>query len=130
MCHNVVIDVTTGTQRTLPGTALPILDWPYPAQPGVVSPDGAYAAVTVTGGAPGVALALVDLHTGTASTLPITMGYFASSQTLAWSPDSKWLFVITATGGLAAVSPADRSVRSLGVRLPDLRQIAMRTASS
>ena len=48
---------------------------------------------------------------------------------LAWSPDSRWLFVVTAHGGLAAVNAGTRSVEGLGVRLPWLSQIAVRNAS-
>jgi hypothetical protein len=129
-CHNVVIDVATGATRALPGVALTIVNWPWPAQPGVVAPNGAYAAVTVTPGGTGAALALVDLRAGAVTTVPVAIGSFSSSQTLAWSPDSRWLFVITATGGLVAVDPADRSVRSPGVRLTNLSQIAVRAASS
>jgi hypothetical protein len=129
-CHNVVIDVATGAKRTLPGAGLTIVNWPWPAQPGVVAPDGAYAGVTVATGETGAALALVNMQTGAVVTLRVAVGSVSSSQTLAWSPDSRWLFVITATGGLVAVSPGNGSVRSLGVRLPNLSQIAVRAASS
>ena len=45
---------------------------------------------------------------------------------LAWSPDSRWLFVITAHGRLAAVNASTLQVEGLGVRLPWLSQIATR----
>jgi hypothetical protein len=47
---------------------------------------------------------------------------------LAWSPDSQWLFVITAHGGLAAVNARTQRVQGLGAQLPWLSQIAIRNA--
>jgi hypothetical protein len=50
----------------------------------------------------------------------------AGTQALAWSPDSRWLFVITARGYLAAINARTQRVEGLGVTLPPVSQIAVR----
>jgi hypothetical protein len=129
-CHNVAINAVTGARRPLPGPALDIVSWPWPAEPGVVAPDGSLAAVITAHGGSGVALVLVDLRTGVVTTIGVPVAQDSSSQMLAWSPDSQWLFVITASGKLVAVSARDGGVHSLGIPLPGLSQIAMRGAGS
>jgi hypothetical protein len=129
-CRNVVVNAKTGVRRTLPGAALNVVSWPWPAEPGVASPDGSLAVVIVTRGALGMALDLVNLSTGRTTTLPVPVGMSSDSRALAWSPDSRWLFVLTGTGRLVAVRVSDGTVHSLGVGLPALSQIAMRGTSS
>jgi hypothetical protein len=126
-CRNVVIDGATGARRTLPGTALDVVTWPWPAEPGVVAPDGLLAAVTVGSGAQGTALDLVNLSTGSITTIRVPVGTWSSSQTLAWSPDSRWLFVIAASGKLVAVSARTGRTQALDAPLPGLTQIAVRS---
>jgi hypothetical protein len=128
VCHNVVINASTDARRTLPGAGLNVVTWPWPAQPGVVAPDGSFAAVAVARGATGVAVDLVNLSTGAVMTIPVAVDSASSSRTLAWSPDSRWLFAIAANGKLVAVSARDGSVHSLGIPLPAFSQIAMRSA--
>jgi hypothetical protein len=125
-CRNVVVDAVTGTRRTLPGAGLNVVTWPWPDEPGVVAPDGSYAAVTVASGAQGAALDLVNLSTGRTTTLPVPIGAVSDSTTLAWSPDSRWLFALAGNGEIVAIRASDASVHSLGVRLPPFSQIAMR----
>jgi hypothetical protein len=129
-CHNVVVNAATGARRTLPGPAVDIVGWPWPAEPGVVAPDGSLAAVAVAYGGSGIALDLVNLRSGVATMIGVPIAQDSSSRTLAWSPDSRWLFVITASGQLVAVSARDGGVHSLGILLPGLSQIAMRGAGS
>ena len=47
---------------------------------------------------------------------------------MAWSPDSRWLFVVTDTGAVRAVNAGTGQLASLGVRLPFISQIAVRAA--
>jgi uncharacterized protein YjiK len=47
---------------------------------------------------------------------------------MAWSPDSRWLFVVTDTGAVRVVSASTGQVGSLGVRLPFISQVAVRDA--
>jgi hypothetical protein len=99
------------------------------ASPGAIAPDGATAALfRVTAGGR-VTLHLLNLATGADQPIAIPLDQLSTGPgTLAWSPDSRWLFVITARGGLAAVNAGTLSVEGLGVRLPGLSQIAIRNA--
>ncbi len=127
-CRNLVIDVATGARRVLPGPALPVVTWPWPWQPGVVAPDGSAAAVIVAGHDDQDRLDLISLSTGASAAIAVSLPPQASSQTLAWSPDSNWLFVLNAHGKLLAVNARSHQVASLGVRLPPLSQLAIRGA--
>jgi hypothetical protein len=123
-CADVVIDPATGTQRQLDGPPAALVP---AASPGVITPDGATAAVfrvTVGGQA---TLQLVNLVTGADQQIAVPLSRSAvGAGTLAWSPDGRWLFVITKHGRLAAVNAATGHVEGLGVRLPWLSQIAIR----
>jgi len=128
LCADVVINPVTGVQRQLGGPPVASVS---AASPGVIAPDGATAALfRVTAGGQ-VTLHLVSLATGADQRIPVPLGPDSVGVgKLAWSPDSRWLFVITAHGGLAAVKAGTQSVEGLGVRLPWLSQIAVRNASS
>ena len=76
-----------------------------------------------------VSLHLLDLATGADQQVAVPLDQPSGGPgTLAWSPDSRWLFVLTAHGGLAVVNRRTRQVQGLGVRLPWLSQIAIRNA--
>jgi hypothetical protein len=125
-CTDVVINTATGAQRKLGGPPLASVSAAFP---GVIAPDGATAAVfRVTPGGQ-VTLHLLNLATGSDQRIAVPLGQGSVEVgTLAWSPDSRWLFVITAHGGLAAVNAGTQQVQGLGVRLPWLSQIAIRNA--
>jgi hypothetical protein len=72
------------------------------------------------------ALDLVNLATGGTTTIPVAVGSQSSSRTLAWSPDSRWLFVVAANGKLTAVNARTGRVQDLDIPLPALSQIAVR----
>jgi hypothetical protein len=121
-CSNVVIDPASGEQRRLPG---------QPAQPagapGVIAPDGSAAAVIGVSGSQ-VTLHLINLASGTSLVVPVPLDQGSTGgQTLAWSPDSRWLFVVTGHGRLAAVSARTHRVEGLGVALPPVSEIAIRS---
>jgi hypothetical protein len=124
-CANAVVDPASGTRRILPGPAL------VPgAVPGVIAPDGSAAAVVQPAGRR-LTLSLIDLGSGARQTITVPPGLaLPFGSTLAWSPDSRWLFVVTASGGLAAVDTSTHRVENLGVALPPLSQIAIQTAPS
>jgi hypothetical protein len=139
-CRNAVISVATGASRALPGTAVPTSSWqletlpggPWQWQPlpGLTAPDGSTAALIVPGqGADQASLELVSLSSGAAVRVPVQVGNGSSSESMAWSPDSRWLFVITASGQLAAVKPGTGQVYELGLGLSGLSQIVIRSAS-
>lgn len=125
-CADAVINPATGTQRQLGGPPVASVSAAFP---GAIAPDGATAALfRVTAGGQ-VTLHLLNLATGADQPIAIPLDQLSTGPgTLAWSPDSRWLFVITARGGLAAVNAGTLSVEGLGVRLPGLSQIAIRNA--
>jgi hypothetical protein len=128
-CRNIVINPATGARRILPGPALQLFTWPWPFEPGAVAPDGSAAAVVVAGGGDSVALDLMNLGSGATVRIPVPVNQNSSSQTLVWSPDSQWLFVLTANGKLLAVNARSHRVESLGVPLPRFTQLAISPAS-
>ena len=128
-CHTVVIDRATGVQRVLPRQALPhtaLTPWP----PGLIAPDGAAAAVLELSRASQLSLHLVDLRSGADRVLDLPVSQDADNETMAWSPDSRWLFVVTDVGAVRVVNASTGQVGSLGVPLPFISQVAVRDASS
>jgi len=122
-CSNVVVDQAGGAPRTLPGPSAE----PEPgAAPGVIAPDGSAAAVIRVSG-DRVTLHLLSLVSGADQQISVSLDQeSAADQTLAWSPDSRWLFIVAAHGELAAVNARTRHVEGLGVELPPIGQIAIR----
>jgi hypothetical protein len=126
-CHNVIIDSATGVQRMLPGPALPhtpMTPWP----PGMIAPDGAAAAVLELGRDGQLGLHLLDLRSGVDRLLSLPISQDVVNETMAWSPDSRWLFVVTDTGAVRVVSASTGQAVGLGVRLPFISQVAVRAA--
>lgn len=126
-CRNVVVDPSGGALRilrTLTGPAVPAKIWP----PGVVAPDGSTAAVFLLGGMSRVSLHLINLSTGADHPVDMPAGLVPAEQTLAWSPDGRWLFAITGQGQLLAIDARTFRAVHLGVSLPYLTQIAVRAA--
>jgi hypothetical protein len=134
-CHDEVVDAADGGQRTLPGAVRASLS-PFAWPPeGVIAPDGATAAVAEPRPDSQLTVRLIDLHTGTARDLGIRLGVSSSriqpgtdanNYSMAWSPDSRWLFVAAAGGKLVAVDPRSGQVTGLGVALPAVTQVAIR----
>jgi hypothetical protein len=125
-CRNVVLNPATGNRRLLPGPPLHLLTWPWPAFPGVVAPDGLTAAIVVDSGNGQVALEQISLVSGAVKPIAVPINQDTSSQTMAWSPDSNWLFVLAASGKLLAVNSRTGKVQSLGIPLPRLSQLTIR----
>jgi len=125
-CRNVVLDPVTGSQRRLPGPPLHQLTWPWPAFPGAVAPDGLSAAIVADHGSGQVELEQISLVSGAVKPIAVPINESASSQTMAWSPDSQWLFVLSASGRLLAVNARTGKVQSLGIPLPDFTQLTIR----
>jgi hypothetical protein len=127
-CHTVVVDSATGAQRTLPGPALPhtaLTPWP----PGIIAPDGAAAAVLELSRESQLSLYLLDLRSGAGRALSLPVSQDADNETMAWSPDSRWLFVVTDVGAVRVVDASTGQVGSLGVPLPFISQVAIRDAA-
>ena len=134
-CRNEVVDVSDGARRVLPSaaTAEPYyFSWP---PTGVIAPDASTAAVAETGRRGGLSVHLIDLRTGATRDLNVPLGVPGSDlplggdsndHSMAWSPDSRWLFVAAAGGKLVAVNARTGQAESLGVRLPAVDQVAIR----
>jgi hypothetical protein len=117
----VVTDRATGARYRL-GTP-PIQTT---ATTGVISPDGTVAALR-EGGA--TSLHLVRLSSGADRRLTVPADAQFAEDTMVWSPDSRWLFVTSASGRLYPVDRATGAVHDLGVPLPPLIQLAVRNAA-
>ena len=127
-CRKVVVSAVTGAVHLLPGSAVPAVPAiPWPSR-GVTSPDGRYAAVPGDSGGVTAALQLVNLGTGASVPVSVLMSSRPGYEDMAWSPDSRWLFVTAADGELMAVNPATGKVKGIGVPLPAVSQVAVRAA--
>jgi hypothetical protein len=135
-CRDEVVDPATGTRRILPGPAFAAapyyLSWP---PTGVTAPDGSTAAVAETGRRGWLTLHLIDLRTGVTRELDVPfgppgsdlpLGSESNEQSMAWSPDGRWLFVAAYGGKLVAVNPRTGRAETLGVSLPAVDQVAVR----
>ncbi len=135
-CRNEVVNAADGSRRAVPGPAAMgapyIFSWP---PTGVISPDGSTAAVAENGRNGLVTVHLLDLRTGATRDLNVVLagpggdlplGENANEQSMAWSPDGRWLFVAAAGGKLVVVNPRTGRAQSLGVRLPAVDQVAVR----
>jgi hypothetical protein len=122
-CSDAIVDPATGARHTLPGAAAE----PSPGVlPGVICPDGSAAAIVSASG-DRVTLHLLNLVSGADQRIAVSLDQeSADGQTLAWSPDSRWLFVVAAHGELAVVDAHTGHVEGLDVSLPPLSQIAIR----
>jgi hypothetical protein len=134
-CRNEVINTADGSRRILPGPAEAepyYSSWP---PTGVIAPDGSTAAVAESGHDGGLTVHLIELRTGTTKDLGLQLGVpgtgrplpaDSNAQSMAWSPDSRWLFVVAAGGRLVVVNARTDRIESLGVTLPAVYQVAIR----
>ncbi len=130
-CRNEVMNPATGAWRVLPGRPLagPYGLYNQQLPPlGVVSPDGSTAAVPVPGKYGNVMVRLVDLRSGASHPIPVQLAAVPSNESMVWSPDGNWLFVVGSGGRLLAVNAHSRQVQGLGVTLPYVTQVAIRDA--
>jgi hypothetical protein len=139
-CRNEVVDSGSGARRVLPGATRPepyFFTWP-PA--GVIAPDGQTAAVVgrVVAGRGGLgpanAVHLINLRTGVTKDLTVgvggpgsfPLGTSTATESMTWSPDSRWLFIAAVGGKLVAVDTRTDRAESLGVTLPPVQQVVVR----
>ena len=132
-CVDEVIDPATGARRLLPGPLVSglygVFEQDLPPR-GVVSPDGSTAAVPVADNYGTITVHLINLTTGADHAVAVRMSGSPSNQSMAWSPDSNWLFVAASGGRLLAVNARNRHVQDLGVTLPYITQVAVRDAQT
>lgn len=96
--------------------------------PGLISPDGRYAAVVGSAGTTTSEgrLSLIHLTTGTRQIMPTSIGAPTGPARMVWSPDGRWLFVVVEHGQIAAIDPADGQITDLGITLPPVSQLGVR----
>jgi hypothetical protein len=129
-CSDVVVNSATGARHSLPGRIpSPAAAPPVIGAPGVIAPDGSAAALLRAGPGGRLTLQLLNLRNGRDHRISVTL-YQGSAgiQTLAWSPDSRWLFAVAANGTLAAVNARTRHIENIGVNVPSVSQIAIRNS--
>jgi DNA-binding beta-propeller fold protein YncE len=121
-CQNVLIGRVDGSRRIVP-------DVRANRDPhGVLSPDGSTAAMLQTGPQGESQLYLLDLVSGRRRVVPVTPNPDAYDGAVAFSPDSRWLFAVTAGGTVSVVNSRTAAVRPLGIALPSLSQLVVRPA--
>jgi hypothetical protein len=122
-CTSRVV-LRAGGSRPLPGPDVPIA-----FSLGTISPDGSTAALFIQTTEHSVTrsdLTLVDLASGSRRTVPLLLGD-GDGTTAVWSPDSRWLFALQRDGALGAVDVRAARAVDLGVPLPSLTQLAVRS---
>jgi len=124
-CRNVVVDTANGTQQTVPGIPLRSATYIWPPN-GVISPNGTMAAIMDSGAPP--AVHLINLSSGADTRLALPVIQQPVDESMAWSPDGRWLFV-TQDGKLIAVNDQTGRITNLGVTLPYVTQVAVRPAA-
>lgn len=118
-CVRVLIDRSDLSRDVLPGrTGQP------PFATGLISPDASTVALYTKPVAGQSQLYLLDLTSGRSRPVPTAVNPRYPTDTLAWSPDSRWLFV--ATGELLAVDPRAAKVHALGLQVSSITQVAVR----
>ena len=127
-CRYEVIDNSDGARRLLPGvfSSPSYIGWP---PNGVIAPDGSTAAVPLTGPDGTTTVHLISLRTGVNRDLPVqtfVAGSGGVQESMAWSPDSRWLFVATLTGELVAINARSHHVWPLAIAAV-IDQVAIRS---
>ena len=136
-CRYEVVGTGGRSQRAIPGAAPAgppyYFGWP---PTGVISPDGSTAAVAENGRNERLTVHLVDLRTGASRDLNVPLGLSggdlevggnANENSMVWSPDGRWLFVAATGGRLVVVDARTGRIEGLGVRLPAVEQVAIRS---
>jgi hypothetical protein len=120
-CADIVIDSATGARRLLARHRIDV------TVPGAISPDGSTAALFLAGHAGKITIHLLSLISGTDRGVPVNADRQSlGADSLAWSPDSRWLFVAAAHGKLVAVNASTGRARGLGAALPLVSQLTVR----
>jgi hypothetical protein len=131
VCSAVLVN-RSGPRRAVAGVAVADVPADDPAVPdGALAPDGRTVALYVGDPARGLRLVLVDLATGDRWATDLTLVGGAVSQSLAWSPDSRWLFGIDSSARMVAVDPRNGRMQflvpsTLVPAVPVLQKVAVR----
>jgi hypothetical protein len=125
-CTTNLVDRRTGAHRRI-GHSPP----PTGLQRGVISPDGRFAAYLTDIGVRTEAVHVVDLTTGDDRTLDVSpASAFFGSTPFVWAPDrGHTLLVPDVYRHIEVADAATGDVQGIGVSLPDVMQLAVRSAS-
>ena len=134
-CRNEIVDIADGARHALPGPAVGYpYDFSWPPT-GVIAPDGTTAAVAEMGRDGRLTVHLINLRSGADRNLKIPLGAPGDSlllgadlndQSMVWSPDSRWLFVVAAGGRLVAEDASTGIAEEFPAALPTVDQVAIR----
>ncbi len=118
-CTDVVRDRRGGARE------LPVVLERQTITPGWLSPDMTTAGVQhVEAGS--FTVTLIDLLTGRQRRIAVSTTSPDNTGTAAWSPDSRWLFVINETGRVTVIDARTGAIRDLDRRLPPVTQLVIR----
>jgi hypothetical protein len=123
-CHGVVIDRSSGDRHNVDLAASNVSPWLA-----AMSSDGQYVAVIYASAHDPVSLHVLDLQRGLDRLTTVQVDQTLQEGSLAWSPDSDYLFVAGVKGRLWVIKPATGAVSEFPVRLPPIRQLAARPVS-
>jgi hypothetical protein len=93
---------------------------------GSISPDGATAAVMIVDFNGDIALHLLDLASGSQRVLKVFTSDEYGGAGIVWSPDSSWVFTLTAQGTLVVLNRETGGLGGLNMSLPPLNQLVVR----
>jgi hypothetical protein len=125
-CAMTTIARTGNARRTVPdSTTVPAEAY---ERGGLISPDGAIAALLQATATGTDTLRLLDLSSGRESSIsqPITQTQGYGGATFVWSPDSRWLFAADSSGELFAIDPSSGHATNLDVPLLPGSQLGLR----
>jgi hypothetical protein len=128
-CVTAVTDRSTGARRTLAASTGNYSFGGY--SNGLISPDGSVAALVRDDGQEGrLMLSLFDLSTGAYRVTDIALNTdqaFSGGGVLAWSPDSRWLFIVADVGRLLVLDSRSMRASELSGSLPFISQLGFRS---
>jgi hypothetical protein len=120
-CHGVVIDRRSGDRHNVDLALSNVSVWLA-----ATSPDGHYLAMVYAAAHHPLALHVLDLQRGRDRLTTLGVDQTLHDGSMAWSPDSDYLFVAGVKGRLWVITPATGAVAEFPARLPPVRQLAAR----
>ena len=120
-CHGVVIDRGSGDRHNVDLAFSNVSPWLA-----ATSPNDQYLAVIYAVAHHPLALHVLDLQRGHDQLTTVGVDKTLHDGSLAWSPDSDYLFLAGVKGRLWVIKPATGAVSEFPVELPAVRQLAAR----
>lgn len=122
-CSNVIVDKETWQRRVIGPTVVPVA-----LASGVITSDASLAAVARAASNRRFAVNVIDIATGAEHTVADIPDAVFGDQTMVWSPDGRWLFVVGQGGSIEVINSVTLQHSGLGVQLPPVAQLAIRPA--